>query len=775
MSKETKRNQRIMNLNTMKLKIYLFGCLAGLLSLNACTSSTEPVDYCTYVNPFIGTGGHGHTFPGAVVPHGMIQPSPDTRIDGWDACSGYYYEDSTINGFSHTHVSGTGCCDYGDVLLMPTVGEQRYHSTGSQSQQLAYASKFSHRNETAEPGYYSVLLDTYGVKAELTATRRGAIHRYTFPESSESGFILDLDYSLQRQTNQEMEIKILSDTEICGHKKTMYWAFDQYINFYAKFSKPFTCTLVKDTITQDDGKRLPICKALLRFDTKKDEQVLVKVGVSAVDVEGARKNVESEIPGWNFDKVRKDARTAWNNYLSKIDITTDSKDDKTIFYTAMYHTAISPNLFTDADGRYLGMDLQVHQGDTLQPIYTVFSLWDTFRALHPLMTIIDPDLNNLFIKSLIRKHQEGGIFPMWDLGSNYTGTMIGYHAVPIIVDAYVKGYRDFDTFEAYKACLRAAEYDTVGIKCPPLVLPHLMPQAKFFKNTIGYVPCDRDNESVAKALEYAYDDWCISVFADAMKDAKNKEKYTRFAKAYEFYFDPSTRFMRGLDSKGKWRTPLNPRSSNHRNDDYCEGTAWQWTWFVPHDIDGLVKLMGGEEAFVSKLDSLFTVESKLEGEATSSDISGLIGQYAHGNEPSHHIIHLYNYVNHPWRTQELVDSVFRSQYFNDVNGLSGNEDCGQMSAWYILNAMGFYQVCPGKPVYSIGRPAFEKAVVNLPNKKKFTILTKNNSKKNKYIERVTLNGKPLQTPFFTHTDIVQGGTLEITMTDQPTKWGIKNN
>lgn len=754
----------------MNLKTQLIACCTStMLILSACTANTNVEDYSAHVNPFIGTGGHGHTFPGAVVPHGMIQPSPDTRIDGWDACSGYYYNDSTINGFSHTHVSGTGCCDYGDVLLMPTVGKQTYQTTDSQSQQLPYASAFSHENESAEPGYYSVFLDRYQVKAELSASKRGAIHRYTFPASKESGFIIDLDYSLQRQTNSEMEIKVLSDTEICGHKKTTYWAFDQYINFYAKFSKPFTYTLINDSVTMDNGKRLPICKALLQFETKKDEQVLVKVGVSAVDVKGAQNNVLSEIADWDFDKVRQHARNEWNRYLSKIDVTTTNQEDKTIFYSALYHTGISPNLFTDADGRYLGMDLKVHQGDVKQPIYTTFSLWDTFRALHPLMTIIDPDLNTQFIQSLLKKHQEGGIFPMWDLASNYTGTMIGYHAVPVIVDAYTKGYRDFDIQEAYKACLHTAEYDTTGIKCPALVLPHLMPKAKYYKNSIGYIPCDRENESVAKALEYAYNDWCISVFAESMTDFDNKDKYARFAKAYEFYFDKETRFMRGLNSKGEWRTPFNPRASTHRNDDYCEGTAWQWTWFVPHDVEGLVNLMGGENAFASKLDSLFTADSSLEGETTSSDISGLIGQYAHGNEPSHHVTHLYNYVKRPWRTQELVDSVFQSQYANRPDGLAGNEDCGQMSAWYILNSMGFYQVCPGKPVYSIGRPVFDQAVVNLTNGKKFTVMVKNNSKKNKYIESMLLNGQTLHTPFFSHQDIVDGGTLEITMSDKPNK------
>lgn len=747
----------------MRLISALIGC-SLLLGMAACTQTSTSQDYTDFVNPFIGTGGHGHTYPGAVVPNGMIQPSPDTRIYQWDACSGYYYNDSTINGFSHTHLSGTGCGDYGDVLLMPTVGKQDYHAMGLESQQMAYASAFSHQNETAQPGYYSVVLDRYNVKAELTATKRAAIHRYTFPQSDESGFILDLDYSLQRQKNEEMELEVISDTEICGRKKTVYWAFDQYINFYAKFSKPFTYTMVTDSMALDEGgPLLPTAKVLLHFNTKAGEEVYVKVGISAVDIDGARKNVEAEIPEWDFNGVRKAARASWNDYLAKIDIDTDNKDQKTMFYTALYHTGMQPNLFTDVDGRYLGMDLKAHQGSVNEPMYTVFSLWDTFRAYHPLMTIIDPDLNEAFIRSLIQKQREGGVFPMWELAGNYTGTMIGYHAVPVIVDAYMKGYHNFDVNEAYKACLRVAEYDTAGIKCPPLVLPHLMPQAKYWKNKIGYVPCDKDNEAVAKALEYAYNDWCISAFAESFGDAANHEKYAKFAEGYKTYFDPSTRFMRGLDSKGNWRTPFNPRSSTHRNDDYCEGTAWQWTWFVPHQIDGLVELMGGREGFISKLDSLFTVSSVLEGENTSADISGLIGQYAHGNEPSHHIIHMYNYVGQPYRTQELVDSVLQTLYFNDPDGLSGNEDCGQMSAWYILNAMGFYQVCPGKPVYSIGRPLFNKATVNLKDGKKFTVIAKNNSRENKYIQSIVLNGKPLDEPFFTHQDIVDGGTLELTM------------
>ena len=743
--------------------------LGGLLLLGTVFSCTQAEqDYASYVNPFIGTGGHGHTYPGAVVPNGMIQPSPDTRIYEWDACSGYYYEDTTINGFSHTHVSGTGCADYGDVLLMPTVGKQEYHPMGAKSQQMAYCSAFSHDNEVAQPGYYSVLLERYNVKAELTATKRAAIHRYTFPEAEDAGFILDFDYSIERQTNEEMKIEVISDTEIRGHKKTVYWAFDQYINFYAKFSKRCNPTLVTDSVAlEEGGPLLPTAKVLLQFPTAQNEEVLVKVGVSAVDMDGARKNVEAEIPGWDFDGVRSAARQAWNDYLSKIDIRTQNADQRTMFYTALYHTGLQPNLFTDADGRYFGMDLKPHQGSVDEPVYTIFSLWDTFRAYHPLMTIIDPELNEAFIRSLIQKEKEGGVFPMWELAGNYTGTMIGYHAASLIADSYAKGYRNFDVKEAYRACLRTAEYDTTGIITHPRVLPHLMPQAKYWKNKIGYVPCDKDNESVAKALEYAYDDWCISQLAEAMGDEPNRTKYAAFAEGYKVYFDPSTRFMRGLDSEGNWRTPFNPRASTHRNDDYCEGTAWQWTWFVPHDVDGLVELMGGRDAFIGKLDSLFVADSSLEGESVSVDISGLIGQYAHGNEPSHHIAHLYNYVGQPYKTQALVDSVLHTLYFNEPNGLSGNEDCGQMSAWYVLNAMGFYQVCPGKPVYSIGRPLFDEAAIRLQNGNTFTIIAHNNSRDNKYVRKIILNGEELAAPFFNHQDIVNGGTLELTMGAEP--------
>lgn len=762
-------NQTDVNMN--KILLY-FAFVVISLTAVACSSSKSELerDYASYVNPFIGTGGHGHTHPAAIVPHGMIQPGPDTRINGWDSSSGYYYNDSTINGFAHTRLSGTGCADFGDFLIMPTVGDKDIRFLGAESQSRSYASTYSHDKEKAEPGYYSVFLDRYGINAEMTATERAAIHRYRFPKSDKAGFILDLDYNIQPQTNLEMDVKVINDSTIAAYKRSAYWAYNQHIYMYAVFSKPFQYTIYSDTVKAGKDK-IAQKKLLLDFNTEDNEEVYVKMGISSVDSAGAKKNLLSEIKGWDFDKVRSEAREKWNNELSKIDVKSSDEDWKIIFYTSMYHANISPNIFTDVDGRYRGMDLKIHSTDPNDPVYTIFSLWDTFRALNPLMSIIEPEMNEAYIRSLLKKGEEGGIVPKWDCAANYTGCMIGYHFVSLVADAYTKGYKNFDMNKAMKAALRAAEYDTTGITpaAPKWIYPYIMPKARYYKEKMEYIPSELENESVAKGLEYAYNDWCISIMADAVGDKANKEKYAGYAKAYREYFDPETGFMRGKKSNGEWRTPFNPRSSNHRNDDYCEGTAWQWTWFVPHDIAGLVNLMGGEDKFAAKLDSLFSVSSKLEGEETSADISGLIGQYAHGNEPSHHITHLYNYVNRPWKTQELVDSVLQNLYSNAPDGLSGNEDCGQMSAWYILNSMGFYQVAPGRPVYSIGRPLFDEAVIHQPSGKDFVIKTINNSKKNRYIKRINLNGKIISTPFFTHGDIVNGGTLEIEMTDIPVK------
>jgi predicted alpha-1,2-mannosidase len=510
----------------------------------------------------------------------------------------------------------------------------------------------------------------------------------------------------------------------------------------------------------------------LRFPPKlQGKQLLVKVGISFVDCEGAKNNLLSEIKDWDFDQVKKNASIAWNDELSKITITTQDEKDRAIFYTALYHTALEPIVSSDVDGRYRTMDNRIER-DTSYTNYSIFSLWDTFRSLHPLNTIISPKENQAMIRSLIRKSDEGGLLPMWELISNYTGCMIGYHAVSVIVDSYMKDERDFDIAKAYQACVKSSSYDTVNVSPTinrNILRYNLMPIGRQYKNTIGYIPADVEKQSVARGLEYAYNDWMIAQFAKGLGKENDYARFMELSKNYRNYYDPSTGFMRGKMLDGSWHEPFDPRFSNHENDDYCEGNAWQWTWFVPHDVNGLVELMGGKEAFIVKLDSLFSISSELTGKNASADISGMIGQYAHGNEPSHQTIHLYNVIGQPYKTQELVDKVLQTLYFDDPNGLSGNEDCGQMSAWYILNSMGFYSYCPGVPYYSIGRPLFDEVKIKLENGKVFTIRVSNNSKSNKYVASARLNGKELNTLFFSHKDLMDGGILEITMTDKANK------
>lgn len=753
----------------MRNILLLLVCLIQVVEM-AAQQTREPLTQ--YVNLFVGTGGHGHTHPGAIVPHGMIQPGPDTRIHGWDACSGYYYDDNHINGFAHTRLSGTGCADFGDFLVMPFTGtpDLRYVGEKGKSQNVAYASTFSHRNETAMPGYYSVWLDRYGIRAELTATERTAMHRYSYPDTAKTrGVILDLDYAIQEQTNQIMQFEVVDSVTIRAYRRNVWWAYQQDLYFYARFSRPIKSFSEFTETVQEGDKKEPRHKAVLTFDLLPGEQLLMKSAISSLDYGGALRNLEAEQPAWDFEGTRRAALHKWEACLEKIRISTGDKDLRTIFYTALYHANISPNLFDDVDGRYLGMDLKPHAGVPGSPMYTIFSLWDTFRALHPLISIISPEQNEAYIRALIQKGKDGGLVPKWDCVANYTGCMIGYHFVSLVADAYSKGYRNFDVDEAYKASLRLAEYDTTGITpaCPHWLYPYIMPKSRYYLNTLGYAACDGDKEAVSKGLEYAYNDWCISLLADSLGHREQAARYARLAQSYRQYFDPSTGFMRGKTLNGEWRSPFDPRSSNHREDDYCEGNAYQWSWFAPHDVDGLVDLYGGRKKFIAKLNALFDASSEMTGDNVSADISGLIGQYAHGNEPSHHIIHLFNYVGQPWRTQELVDSVLYTLYRNAPDGLSGNEDCGQMSAWYILNAMGFYQVCPGKPVYSIGRPVLDRAEINLPGGKRFTIVAKNNSRRNKYVQRITLNGRRLKSPFFTHAQLVAGGTIELWMGDKP--------
>lgn len=748
-------------------RLYL---VALSLLLVACTTEK---DYTQYVNLFIGTGGHGHTHPGAMVPHGMIQPGPDTRIHGWDASSGYHYSDDSINGFAHTRLSGTGCADFGDFLVMPTTGKQTvaYCGEKEENQHTPFASPFSHEDETAEPGYYSVLLQRYGIRAEVTSTCRTALHRWTFPQTEEAGMILDLDYCIQEQTTKEMEVEVVGDT-IRAYHRDAWWQYDQRLYFEAVTSKPVVSSeIIRDTVMigPDKDKPQPRCKLLVHFGpTKESEKILLKASISSLDADGAHKNLMAEMPAWDFDGTRSSARRQWNECLNKIDIETSDADQRTIFYTALYHANLSPNIFQDVDGRYLGMDLKAHQGNVDDPHYTIFSLWDTHRALHPLISIIDPAQNEAYLRSLIQKGEDGGLVPKWDCAANYTGCMIGYHYVSLLTDMFTKGYRNYDVDLAYKHALRSAEYDTTGITkaCPAFLIPYIMPSARKYRDELGFVPSDKENEAVAKALELCYNDWCVAQLAKARGDEAKQRKFERLSRLYAAYFDAETGFMRGKMSDGSWRTPFSPTHSEHRQDDYCEGNAYQWSWFVPHDPDGLIALYGGKEKCAEKLEALFSVSSEMEGEDVSADISGLIGQYAHGNEPSHATIFLFNALGRPWRTQELVDSVLHTLYRNAPDGLSGNEDCGQMSAWYILNAMGFYQPCPGRPEYTISRPLFDRVTIHQPDGHDFVIEAKGNSRKAKYVKRAVLDGKELKRPYFTHKQLVTGKKLVLEMSEK---------
>lgn len=736
---------------------------------NACNNSEKeiaktPTLNTKYVNPFIGTGGHGHTFPGVVLPNGMVQLSPDTRTEGWDACGGYHYTDNTIKGFSHTHLSGTGIGDLGDFLFMPFTGETKLDAGTEENPDSGYRSSFSHDKEKAVPGFYEVDLLDYNIKAELTATTRVGFHKYTFPVSEEKKLIIDLDHNIHNRNVVNSSVKVISDTEIAGYKHVQGWAPNRHIFFYAKFNKPFTNEVfldkkLKEASTEISGRKL---LSVLKFKDTSGEPLLIKVGISSVDFEGAKKNLEAEINHWDFDKVKQDAQKTWEDQLSQIQVEGGTDTEKTIFYTSLYHTAMAPYIFNDVDGRFRGVDKKIHTSDKTE--YTVFSLWDTFRSFHPLINITEPEKNDAFVNTLIGKYEQGGILPKWELNANYTGTMIGYHSIPVIVDTYFKGNKNFDVEKAYTAMLHAATHNVDNIVFETdEVKGNLAPMAKKYNEELGYIPSDLENESVAKALEYAYNDWCIALMAKDLGKEEDYQKFMERSKRYAKYFDKETGFMRGVQQDGSFREPFDPKFSRHRKDDYTEGNAWQWTWFVPHDVDGLVNLMGGKENFSKKLDELFATSSKMSGDHVSVDISGLIGQYAHGNEPSHHITHMYNFINEPWKTQKLTDEIMSTLYFNNPNGLSGNEDCGAMSAWYILNAMGFYSFSPGNEVYTLGRPIFDNVSISLKNGKTFTIKAKNNSPENKYVQSFKIDGKKVRTPFFTHKDILNGATLEFEM------------
>ena len=747
----------------MKNKLCML-LLASGIGLFSCAEQDLPKEYTDSVNVFIGTGGHGHTFPGATLPHGMVQLSPDTRLLGWDACSGYYYDDTSIMGFTHTHLSGTGIGDYGDILFMPVVGEKPLIAGTAENPDEGYRSRFSHEQESARPGYYQVLLQDDSINVELTATLRAGLHRYTYPKASDARLIVDMEPTIHGHQHPVTQIRVVNDSTIAGMKYTVGWAKHHYVYFYAVFSSPFDYKLYSGTEYQSDSTSVTVntAKAVMSFrNLPADGRVLAKVGISSVDEEGARLNVEAEIPNWDFEGVMKQANTVWNEALGKIDIETSDNDSRTVFYTSLYHAFIQPSLASDVDGRYRTMGHEIKQ-DASYTNYTVFSLWDTFRAAHPLYTIVTPEQNQAFIRSLLRKYDEGGILPKWELASNETGTMIGYHAVSVIADAMMKKQCDFDVKKALEACIRSSVYDTTGVTPMmerQILNGKLMPVSIKYKNELGYIPCDKVGGSVSQGLEFAYNDWLI---AQMMKEHNRKDlydKYMELSRNYRNYFDPETKLMRGRLSNGSWITPFDP-ASVQRPSNYVEGNAWQWAWFVPQDVEGLMELVGGQKSFEAHLDTLFTTSSELTGDPNAAaDVTGMIGQYAHGNEPSHHIPYLYNYAGAPRKTQALVDHILRTLYHNDPNGLSGNEDVGQMSAWYALSAMGFYSFCPGRPVYEIGRPIFDKVTIHLSNGKDFVIQAKNNSVENKYIRSMKLNGEDLAEPRFSHFDLMKGGEL----------------
>lgn len=1014
------------------LLVLLLGAIAAVAGAKLAEKTMQPVDY---VNPFIGTNGHGHTYPGASVPFGMVQLSPDAGKFDWDWCSGYHYSDSVFVGFSHTHLSGTGCADLGDILFMPTIGM-------TPSDSLA-RSIFSHEQEHAEPGYYSVKLLTHGINAELTATQRAGFHRYTFPKSDSARVVVDLGYG-NDDTPLETTLKIETPTEISGSRISSGWAKEQHIYFVAQFSEPFANSLViKEGRPQADAKSAEgkTTKAVLFYATRTGKQLLVKVGISPVSVEGARRNLAAEIPDWNFDGVREAARAAWEKELSVFDAQSKSKADQETFYTALYHTMLAPTLFCDVDGQYRGGDGKVHQANGFQN-YCTFSLWDTYRAAHPLYTIFQPQRVPDMINSMLAFYRDGGLLPVWPLTGNETWCMIGYHSVPVIADAYFKGFKGFDPNEALVAMKKSALQNRRGLEFYNLATPEplekklaelqreqvntisgsatvlskdvpvlrgwtrsisgepisyhssypyvtqallarattgemavewqteplpaykkptpvtvmwaaglatgkgghrfdlfvnqqkwlsfcsardtshtqwtvkaangseltFVPQRRdryddlfgnmflkvpaalqspgqpftlrvvgergnspdwymtfeheikedvrveseyalaqeggkqyqFLKlliehpapsvaaeisldgkivlqtemktglNTIeipiqavqsvrpmkvsvhtggtvvekeltvrpvvpyGYIPADKERESVSKALEYAYDDWCIARMAKALGKNDDYELFSKRAFYYRNLYDSTTGFMRGRNSDGSWVSPFDPRFGTEKQPQYTEGNAWQYTWYVPQNVPDLILLMGGKQKFVTKLDSLFQQSSDIEGLGAPPDVSGLVGLYAQGNEPSHHIAYLYNYAGQPWKTQEIVHRICRDYYTNKTDGLCGNEDCGQMSAWYIFSAMGFYPVNPADGTYQLGTPLLDRVSIKVGQGKKFTVTAKNVSDKNIYVQSVELNGKAYNKIFITHQDIMGGATLTFTMGPEPNpKWGTE--
>jgi predicted alpha-1,2-mannosidase len=728
-------------------------CSALLIACGGCATFEKQTPLTQFVNPYIGTGDHGHVFLGANVPFGLVQLGPSNIPQSWDWCSGYHISDSTIIGFSHMHLSGTGIGDLGDVNLMPAVGEVTLKRGTVPDYTTGLYSRFNRATEKVKAGYYAVHLDRYNVDVELTATKHVGFHKYTFPGTAGAKVIIDLDNGQCWDRPVEGMLVQENDTVVSGYRYSAGWARDQRIFFTAVFSKPVKRFLVSDSTESKPGNTLRAKRVYGQacFDMDAQEALYVKVALSPVSVENAKLNMQAELPGWDFAQTVKAADTAWNDELGKIIITAGDDRAKRIFYTALYHTMIAPSEFCDVNNDYRGADGKIYTNAPFKN-YTTFSLWDTYRAAHPLMTLIHPEKMSDMVNTMLAIYQQQGKLPVWHLMGCETDCMVGNPGISVVADAVLKGYDGFDKALAYEAMKRSAMLDERGLK---------------WMKQYGYIPYDKgEEEGLSKCMEYAIADWGIAQVAQAMGHTDDYSYFLKRSKAYSYYFDKETGFMRARSSDGKFKTPFNPFESVHRDNDYTEGNAWQYTWLVPHDVEGLIGLFGSKERFLQKLDSLFVAEGFM-GEHASPDISGLIGQYAHGNEPSHHIIYMYPYAGQPWKTADKVREVLSVMYNDQPAGLSGNEDVGQMSAWYVLSSLGFYQVEPAGGKYIFGSPTIDKAVIKVQGGKTFTITATNNSADNKYIQQVLLNGQPYPHYYILFAAIAQGGTLEFIMGEEP--------
>ena len=722
------------------LSLLLVGC--------STSASKDNTDYCQYVNPFIGNADNGHTFPGATVPFGFIQASPETGNCSWRYCSGYNYEDTLIMGFGQNHLNGTGCLDLGDVLLLPFTGEL------PKDRKL----RFNKQTEQASPGYYKVDLTDVGVQAEATATARTAFYKYTYSQDAAPQLLVDLQSGVIGDENSLRTHVLASDIQmpdeytITGTQEVTAWVRRLY-SFVIKFDKPYK---LKETLPAAEGENSK--RMILTFDMKPGDALQAKVAMSTVDVEGAITSLLKENPEWDFEKVKQDARQQWNTYLARADVK-GTPAQMTSFYTSLYHLLMQPNNIADTDGRYRGVNDSVYTSPT-QEYYSTLSLWDTYRAAHPLYTIIAPERVDGFVQTMLAHHKAQGFLPIWALWGKENYCMIGNHAIPVIVDAYLKGFKVFDAEEAFRAVKESSTRS------------HQNSDWETYMK-YGYYPFDIVRvESVSRTLESCYDDYCVARMAQAMGKTEDYDYFSKRAMFWKNLLDPETGLMRGKDSKGQWRTPFDSFFLSHaytHGGDYTEGNAWQYTWHVQHDPEGLINEIGGKEKFAQKLDSLFFLDTRSEHTGFVSDVTGLIGQYAHGNEPSHHVAYLYNYADRPWKTQEIIREVFDRFYLDKPDGLCGNDDCGQMSAWYIFSAMGFYPVNPVGGEYVIGAPQIERISLKLAGDKVFTMKAEGLSEKNKYVKSVRLNGKPVQGLTISHQDIMNGGELVFEMTDQASK------